>query len=351
MPQVKLPDGKMLDVPNGATLGDVAAAIGPGLAKVAIGGRINGELADLLRPVPDDAAIEILKANPDDEDSLYLIRHSAAHVMAEAICSLFPEAKLVYGPPVENGFYYDIDLDRPITPDDFDAIEKRMAEIIKEDRPFTRYAMNRDEAMAKLKQEGNRYKLDNAERAEGELSFYVTGDQPGKHFEDLCRGPHVPSTGRIGGYKVMQVSGAYYRGDQAEQQLQRVYGTAFPTKKDLNRYLAQLEEAKKRDHRRLGVQMDLFHLQEESPGAIFWHPKGWAVYRAVVDYIRKLTEANGYQEINTPQIVDRILWERSGHWEKFHDGMFVTETEAHTFAIKPMNCPCHTQVVMPRLRC
>jgi len=350
MPQVTLPDGKTIEVPAGATVGEVAARIGPGLAKAAIAGKIDGDIVDLKRPITSDCRVEILKADAENPDSLYVLRHSCAHVMAEAICGLFHETRLAYGPPIENGFYYDIELARPITPEDFEAIEAKMAAIIKEDRPFTRYGMNRDEAMAKLRTEGNRYKIDNAERAEGEISFYITGADPGKNFEDLCRGPHLPSTGRIGAFKLMQVSGAYYRGDQSDQQLQRIYGTAWPTAKDQVKYLNQLEEAKKRDHRKLGTALDLFHLQEESPGAIFWHANGWAVYRRIVQYIRELTEANGYQEINTPQIVDRILWEKSGHWEKFHDSMFITETEAHTFAIKPMNCPCHIQVFKARTR-
>ena len=214
--------------------------IGPGLAKAAVAGKVNGEIVDLSHPLEADCRLELLKRDAADPDSLYVRRHSAAHVMAEAICSLFPETKLVYGPPVDNGFYYDIDLDRPLSSQDFEAIEQRMAQIIKEDRPFTRYEVDRQEAFKKLQAEGNRYKIDNAERAEGPLSFYVTGPEPGRYFEDLCRGPHLPSTGRIGAFKVMQVSGAYYRGDQKEKQLQRVYGTAWPTRKDLDKYLAQL---------------------------------------------------------------------------------------------------------------
>ncbi len=229
MPQITLPDGKTLDVPAGVTVADVAAMISPGLARVAIAAKLDDAIVDLSTPVTRDARLSILKPDADDPDSLHVMRHSCAHVMAEAICSLFPEARLVYGPPVDNGFYYDIDLDRPLSQEDFAAIEARMAEIVKADRPFTRYEMSREEGMSKLRREGNRYKIDNADRAEGPLSFYVTGTEKGRDFEDLCRGPHVPSTGRIGAFKLMQVSGAYYRGDQREKQLQRVYGTTWPT--------------------------------------------------------------------------------------------------------------------------
>ncbi len=350
MPEVILPDGNKLEVSQGATVADVAAKIGPRLAKAAIAGKIDGAIVDLSHAVSGGNKVEILTATADNADSLYVIRHSAAHVMAEAICSLFPQTKLVYGPPIDNGFYYDIELDRPLSTDDFAAIEAKMAEIIKQDRPFTRFEMSRDDGLNRVRSEGNRYKVDNAERAEGSLSFYVTGPERGQFFEDLCRGPHVPSTGRIGAFKVMQVSGAYYRGDQNETQLQRVYGTAWPGKKDLDHYLHQLEEAKKRDHRTLGPALGLFHIQQEAPGAVFWHPKGWLVYRKVMEYIRDLTSSHGYLEVNTPQIVDRSLWEKSGHWEKFHADMFVTETEARTFAIKPMNCPGHIQIFRQGLR-
>ena len=236
----------------------VATAMLRRLAKAAIAGKINGETVDLTHVVPAGSKVEILTVSADNPESLYVLRHSTAHVMAEAICSLFPQTKLVYGPPVDNGFYYDIELDRPLSPEDFEAIEAKMAEIVKADRPFTRYEVTREAGLTRLRQEGNRYKVDNAERAEGNLSFYVTGSEAGKYFEDLCRGPHVPSTGRIGAFKVTQVSGAYYRGDQNETQLQRVYGTAWPSKKDLDNYLRQLEEAKKRDHRKLGAELNLF---------------------------------------------------------------------------------------------
>jgi threonyl-tRNA synthetase len=354
MPIVTLPDGKTLEMPDGASLADVASAIGPGLAKAALAGQIsidqsNWDTVDLNRPLPGDCHIRILTGN-DDPDTLYVVRHSCAHVMAEAICRLYPQAKLVYGPPVEDGFYYDIDLDDPLTPELFPKIEDEMRKIISENRPFTRVDLSREEGLQKVRQEGNCYKVDNAERAEGDLSFYVTGSNFGTDFEDLCRGPHVRTTGDIKAFKVMQVSGAYWHGDQNEKQLQRVYGTAFASKKSLKVHLERLEQAKKRDHRKLGMQLDLFHLQEEAPGAVFWHPRGWALYQIVVGYIRSMLGSNGYNEINTPQLVDRTLWEKSGHWDKFRENMFVTETEARNFAIKPMNCPCHIQVFKQGLR-
>lgn len=357
MPRVTLPDGTSKEFPPGATTADVAAGIGPGLAKAAIAGRIsldgrnNWETVDLRRPLPGDCHLRVLTETSPDSDSLYVIRHSAAHVMAEAICSLYPQTKLVYGPPIEDGFYYDIELDQPITPEDFPRIEAEMARVVKEDRPFTRLELPREKGLEKVRAEGNRYKVDNAQRAQGDvLSFYVTGTRIGQDFEDLCRGPHVPSTGRVKAFKLLQVSGAYWHGDQSEKQLQRIYGTAFATPKQLQEHLHRLEEARKRDHRRLGPQLALFHLQEEAPGAVFWHPRGWALYQIVVGYIRELLGRSGYQEINTPQLVDKSLWEKSGHWAKFRENMFVTETEAHDFAIKPMNCPCHIQVFKQGIR-
>ncbi len=350
MPKITLPDGTVLELPDPASIADVAAKIGPGLAKAALAGKVstdNGQswdIYDLNRTLPGDCSVQILTDKGTDEDTLFVLRHSTAHVMAEAICNLYPETKLVYGPPIQDGYYYDIDLDEPITPEAFPKIEAEMQRIVKENRPFTRVDMHRADGLDKVKTEGNRYKIDNAERADGDLSFYVTGDRVGQDFEDLCRGPHIPSTGRIKAFKVLQVSGAYWHGDQNEKQLQRVYGTAFTSKKLLSEHLERLEEARKRDHRKLGPQLDLFHLQEEAPGAVFWHPRGWALYQIVVSYIRERLGASGYHEINTPMLVDKSLWEKSGHWAKFRDNMFVTETEAHDFAIKPMNCPCHIQV-------
>ena len=323
MPQITLPDGNTLEVPAGATVADVAGMIGPRLAKAAIAGKIDGEIVELNRPVTQSCRIEILTPDAQNADSLYVLRHSCAHVMAEAICSLFAETKLVYGPPVENGFYYDIDLDRPITPEDFEAIEAKMAEIVRADQPFTRIEMDRDEGAAKLQTEGNRYKIDNAERADGNLSFYVTGTDMGTDFEDLCRGPHLPSTGRIGAFKVMQVSGAYYRGDQNEKQLQRVYGTAWPDKKQLKRYLNQLEEAKKRDHRKIGQELGLFTIDPlVGSGLVLWKPKGATLRSLLETYLRdELTKA-GYQMVYTPQIGKLGLYRTSGHFPYYKESQF-----------------------------
>ena len=323
MPQVKLPDGSPLEVADGATLADVAAAIGPGLAKVAIAGKINGEMTDLTRPVADGDEIELLKADAGNADSLYVMRHSCAHVMAEAICALFPETQLVYGPPVDNGFYYDIDLDRPLTPEDFEAIEAKMTEIVKADRPFTRYEMNHEQGLAKLREEGSRYKIDNAERADGDLSFYVTGTEGGRDFEDLCRGPHVVSTGKVGAFKIMQISGAYYRGDQNDTQLQRVYGTCWPTKKDLKRYLQQLEEAKRRDHRKIGQEMNLVTIDPMvGSGLVLWKPKGATVRYQLESFLRDELVRCGYQMVYTPQIGKLGLYRTSGHYPYYKESQF-----------------------------
>ncbi|MCL2330340.1 MAG: threonine--tRNA ligase [Phycisphaerae bacterium] len=331
MPHVILPDGNKLEVPAGATIGDVAAKIGPRLAKAAIAGKLNGEIVDLSQPVTPDAKVEILTASADNADSLYVLRHSAAHVMAEAICSLYPQTKLVYGPPVDNGFYYDIDLDRPLTPEDFQAIEAKMAEIVKADRPFTRYEVERGPGLERLRQENNRYKVDNAERAEGNLSFYVTGAELGKGFEDLCRGPHLPSTGRIGAFKVMQVSGAYYRGDQNEAQLQRVYGTAWPSKKDLDAYLNQLEEARKRDHRKLGAELNLFVIDPlVGNGLILWKPKGAMVRSKLEEFLRNELLRSGYQMVYTPHIGKLGLYRTSGHFPYYKDSQFPPLYESKT---------------------
>jgi len=323
MPTIRLPDSKTLDVPEGATVADVAAAVGPRLAKAAVAGKVNGRLVDLNTPVHDGDTVEVVTLSADNPDALYVLRHSAAHVMAEAICALFPQAQLVYGPPVENGFYYDIDLDRPLTPDDFPAIEAKMAEIIKADRPFTRITMDREKGLQKLRAEGSRYKLDNAERAEGDLSFYVTGTEPGKDFEDLCRGPHLPSTGRIGAFKLMQVSGAYYRGDQNDKQLQRVYGTAWPTRKDLNEYLNRLEEAKKRDHRKIGQELNLFVIDPQvGGGLVLWKPKGAVIRLELENLMREELRKAGYQAVYTPHIGRLGLYRTSGHFPYYKDAQF-----------------------------
>jgi threonyl-tRNA synthetase len=331
MPQVTLPDGKTMPMPDGATVADVAESIGPRLARAAIAGKIDGEIVDLDRKLPGDCQVEILTPSAENEDSLYVMRHSCAHVMAEAICDLYPETKLVYGPPVENGFYYDIDLEEPLSPEDFEAIESKMDEIVKADRPFTRVEMDREQGMGKLAEEGNRYKIDNAERAEGCLSFYVTGEQMGSNFEDLCRGPHVPSTGKVGAFKVMQVSGAYYRGDQREKQLQRVYGTCWPSKKDLKRYLNQLEEARKRDHRKLGHDLNLFVIDPVVGGGLaLWKPKGAMVRSKLEEFLKEELLRGGYQMVYTPQIGKLGLYRTSGHFPYYKDSQFppLYETKA-----------------------
>lgn len=332
MAKVTLPDGSVLDVADGATVGQVAEQIGPGLAKAALAGRIDGEMVDLAVPMRDGAALQILTAR--DETGLEVMRHSCAHVMAEAICCLWPEAKLVYGPTVEDGFYYDIDLDEPIRPDDFPRIEAKMKEIAEADRPFVRAEMSRAEALEKLR--GDKYKTDNIERADGDvISFYSHGDG----FEDLCRGPHVPSTGKIGSFKIMSVAGAYWHGDVTEKMLQRVYGTAWASKKELNKHLNRLEEAKRRDHRVLGKQLDLFSFSEMGPGFAFMHPKGMIIWNEIVGFLRGLNRKYGYQEIRTPIILNEELWHRSGHWDNYKENMYFCEIDEVGYAIKPMNCP------------
>ena len=322
-----MPDGKTITAETGESTYDVAARIGAGLARAAVGGKVaqNGdsEIYDLHRPLPGDCRLWVLTASDDNPDSLWILRHSAAHVMAEAICKLFPDTKLVYGPPVEDGFYYDIDLDRSITPEDFESIEQEMGRIIKEDRPFTRYDLDRAEALKRLEAEGNRYKVDNALRAEGDtLSFYATGEV-GTHFEDLCRGPHIPSTGRIGAFKVRQVSGSHYRGDINEQALQRVYGMAFYKKASLAAYLEQLEQAKARDHRVLGKQLELFTISPEvGSGLVLWQPNGAIVRMLLENYMRDELLQRGYQPVYTPHIGRLELYRRSGHYPYYEDSQF-----------------------------
>lgn len=325
MPQVTLPDGSARDVPPGSTARQVVEQIGPGLARAAIAVNLDDDIRDLSTPIQNDCAVRFLTLKDDgNEDSLYLLRHSTAHVMAEAICDLFPEAKLVYGPPVENGFYYDIDLDRPITPDDFPEIEKRMEAIIKEDRPFTRYEMPRDEGLKKVRAENNEYKIDNAQRAEGDtLSFYVTGPEPGTCFEDLCRGPHLPSTGRIPAFKITQVSGAFWHGDATKKMLQRVYGTAWPSRKSLRQYLNKIEEAKKRDHRVLGKQLGLFTMSDlVGPGLPLWMPRGAVIRYELEQFLRAEMIKLGYQPVYTPQIGKLDLFRTSGHFPYYKDSQY-----------------------------
>lgn len=332
MAKITLPDGSTLEVSDGTTAGQLAQQIGPGLAKAAIAAKINGQLVDLATPLNGDVTIQII--TPKDDEGLEVMRHGCAHVMAEAICSLWPETKLVYGPVVEDGFYYDVDLDEPIRPDDFERIEQKMAEIVKADTPFVRRQMTRAEALGKLA--GDKYKTDNINRADGDtISFYSHGDD----FEDLCRGPHVPGTGRVGSFKVMSVAGAYWHGDPTQKMLQRVYGTAWPTKKQLDDHLQRLEEAKKRDHRVLGKQLDLFSFNEAGPGFAFVHPKGMIIWNSIVDFWRSVHDRYGYEEIKTPIILNEELWHKSGHWDNYKENMYFTNFDDADYAIKPMNCP------------
>ena len=336
---ITLPDGSTRAFDHAITGAELAASIGSGLAKAALAVEVDGELKDLDHSIAQDARVRIITGR--DPQALPLLRHDAAHVMAEAVQSLFPGTQVTIGPAIDNGFYYDFFRDEPFSTDDLAAIEGRMAEIIAADKPFFREQVSREVARQKFEGLGERFKLELLDAIpEGEpVSLY---HQDG--WFDLCRGPHGPSTGRIGAFKLMRVAGAYWRGDARNPQLQRIYGTAFPTRKELDAYLNQLEEAERRDHRKLGREMDLFHIQEEAAGSVFWHPKGWTLYRTVEAYVRRRLEAARYQEVRTPQLVDRVLWERSGHWEKFGENMFTVEAEERHLALKPMNCPCHVQI-------
>ncbi len=340
MVAVTLPDGSVRKFDGSVTGLGVAVDIGPGLAKAALAIRLNGNVVDLSTLISEDSELSIITLK--DDEALELIRHDTAHVLAEAVQELFPGTQVTIGPNIENGFYYDFARDEPFTPEDLEKMEAKMAEIIARDEPFVREVWDRDEAIKTFEGMGETYK------AELIRSFPVGEDigvyRQGKWF-DLCRGPHMPSTGRIGkAYKLMKLAGAYWRGDSNNAMLQRVYGTAWRDTKELKAHLHMLEEAEKRDHRRLGREMGLFHQQEQATGSVFWHPKGWTLYRTVQNYMRSRLEEGGYVEVNTPQMVDRSLWEASGHWDKFRDAMFVAESEGRMLAIKPMNCPCHVQI-------
>ncbi|MEH6616524.1 MAG: threonine--tRNA ligase [Porticoccus sp.] len=339
MPIITLPDGSQRSFENAISIHDVAADIGPGLAKAALAGKIDGELLDTSYLIENDVELAIVTEKSDE--GLEVVRHSTAHLLAQAVKQLFPEAQVTIGPVIENGFFYDFAYERPFTPDDLIAIESKMSALSSEDTAVVRRVLSRDEAVAYFRDLGEEYKAEIIEDipADQDLSLYRQGD-----FEDLCRGPHVPSTGKLKYFKLMKVAGAYWRGDSNNQMLQRIYGTAWTSKKGLKAYLHQLEEAEKRDHRKLAKKFNLFHLQEEAPGMVFWHPKGWSVYTEVERYMREVQRKNGYKEIKTPLVVDRTLWERSGHWDKFRENMFTVESESRDFAVKPMNCPCHVQV-------
>ena len=341
MVAITLPDGSIRKFDEPVSGFELASNIGPGLAKAAIALRINGKLEDLSTRIEDDASVEII-TEKDEEDALELIRHDAAHVLAEAVQTLFPGTQVTIGPTIENGFYYDFAREVPFTPDDLESIELKMHEIIDRDDPFTKEVWGRETAQQKFQEKGEIYKVEiiNSLPDDEDIKIYRQGQ-----WFDLCRGPHQPSTGYIGkAFKLMKLAGAYWRGDSNNEMLQRVYGTAWRTDKELKAYLRMLEEAEKRDHRRIGREMDLFHQQEQATGSVFWHPKGWVLYRTIQNYMRTRLEASGYVEVNTPQMVDRSLWEDSGHWEKFRENMFIAESEDRLLAIKPMNCPCHVQI-------
>lgn len=336
MVQITLPDGSKRDFPGPVTVAEVAASIGSGLAKAALAGKVGDKVVDTSYQITADSPLSILTAK--DAEGLEVIRHSTAHLLAYAVKELFPDAQVTIGPVIEHGFYYDFSYKRPFTPEDLAAIEKKMAELAAKDEPVVRRVLPRDEAVAYFKGIGEHYKAEIIAGipANEDVSLYREGK-----FEDLCRGPHVPSTGKLKHFKLMKVAGAYWRGDHRNEMLQRVYGTAWASKEELQQYLTMLEEAEKRDHRRLGRELDLFHLDEHSPGTVFWHPKGWSIWQEVEQYMRRVYRENGYQEVKGPQILDKALWEKTGHWDKYRENMFTTESEKRDYALKPMNCPGH----------
>ena len=339
MPVITLPDGSVRPFPQPVTVAEVAASIGAGLAKAALAGKVDGKLVDTSFRIEADAQLAIVTER--DAEGVEVIRHSTAHLLAYAVKELFPEAQVTIGPVIENGFYYDFAYKRPFTPEDLTAIEQRMAELAKKDFPVTREVWQRDKAVEFFKSIGEKYKAEliAAIPADQDVSLYREGD-----FVDLCRGPHVPSTGKLKAFKLMKVAGAYWRGDSKNEMLQRIYGTAWAKKDELDAYLHMLDEAEKRDHRKLGRQLDLFHLQEEAPGLVFWHPQGWTIWQEIEQYMRRVYRDNGYLEVRCPQILDSSLWEKSGHWGHYKANMFVTESENRDYAIKPMNCPGHIQL-------
>lgn len=339
MINITLPDGSRRPFEHPVTVAEVAASIGAGLAKAALGGKVDGKLVDASFRIENDASLEIV--TDKHPDALDVLRHSTAHLLAQAVQRLFPGAQVTIGPVIDNGFYYDFAYERPFTPEDLPAIEAEMAKIVKEALPVTRSVKSRDEAVAFFKGLGEHYKAEIIESipANEDLSLYTQGE-----FTDLCRGPHVPGTDKLRAFKLMKVAGAYWRGDHNNQMLSRIYGTAWLNDKELKAYLTQLEEAEKRDHRKIAKQLDLFHIQEEAPGLVFWHPKGWQLWQVVEQYMRRVYRASGYQEVRCPQILDVSLWKKSGHWDNYKENMFFTESEKRTYALKPMNCPGHVQV-------
>ena len=344
MISIRLPDGSQREFDSPVTVAQVAASIGAGLAKAALAGKVDGALVDTSHLISQNAELAII--TDKDDDGLEVIRHSTAHLLAYAVKELFPDAQVTIGPVVDNGFYYDFSYKRPFTPEDLEAIEKKMTELAKKDESVQRKVLPRDEAVAYFKSIGEAYKAEIIESipANEDVSLYSEGK-----FTDLCRGPHVPSTGKLKVFKLMKLAGAYWRGDSKNEMLQRIYGTAWAKKEDQEAYLHMLEEAEKRDHRKLGKVLDLFHFQDEAPGLIFWHPKGWTVWQQVEQYMRRVYQDNGYQEVKAPQILDRTLWEKSGHWDNYKDNMFTTDSENRHYALKPMNCPGHVQIFRSNL--
>jgi threonyl-tRNA synthetase len=339
MPVITLPDGSKREFEKAVTVMDVAQSIGSGLAKATLAGKVNDQLVDASRLIEQDADLQLITAK--DEEGMDILRHSTAHLLAQAVKQLFPEVQVTIGPVIDNGFFYDFSFERPFTPEDLVAIEKKMQQLVSENVEIKRSVLSRDEAVKFFKDLGEDYKAEIIESipANEDLSLYTQGD-----FTDLCRGVHVPSTGKLKAFKLMKIAGAYWRGNSDNEMLQRIYGTAWADKKQLKAYLHRLEEAEKRDHRKLAKTLDLFHMQEEAPGMVFWHEKGWVIYQQIEQYIREKLRVNGYGEVKTPQLVDRSLWEKSGHWDKFGDMIFSTHSEHRDYAVKPMNCPCHIQV-------
>ena len=339
MVAITLPNGDIKQFDGQTSVMEVAQSIGAGLAKATVAGRVNGKLVDACDPITEDASVQII--TPKDEEGVEIIRHSTAHLLGHAVKQLYPEVKMVIGPVIEEGFYYDIYSERPFTPEDMEKIEARMTQLINQDYDVIKKMTSRDEVIKVFQERGETYKLRLIEDMPNETQMGLYYHQ---EYVDMCRGPHVPNTRFLKAFKLTKMSGAYWRGDAKNEQLQRIYGTAWADKKDLKAYIQRIEEAEKRDHRKIGKALDLFHMQEEAPGMVFWHPNGWTMWQVLEQYMRKVQKDNGYLEIKTPQIVDRSLWEKSGHWENYGDMMFTTHSEKRDYAIKPMNCPCHVQV-------